>query len=130
MANRRQVKKLQSKQVGFGEQAERLFISYLLNKFKHRIITKNFYYQIGEIDVISFKDEVIYFWEIKARHSLEFGYPEEAVTPKKVAKIERGMEIFFRHFPRFKKYDYQLKIASLIFNFQNQLEDMKIFEII
>ncbi len=130
MLPQRRVKRLESKKVGFGEKAEAVFLSYLVNTLSHKILTKNFYYRLGEIDIISFKDGLIYFWEVKARHGIAFGYPEEAVTQKKLRKIEKGIEIFFQKYPQLQKYDYLPKIAALIFNSNNELVDLKIFDLL
>ncbi len=130
MSPQRRVRRLESKKVGFGEKAETVFLSYLINTLSHKILTKNFYYRLGEIDIISFKDNLIYFWEVKARHGTTFGYPEEAVTQKKIRKIEKGIEIFFQKYPQLQKYDYLSKIAALIFNSKNELVDLKVFDLL
>jgi putative endonuclease len=53
-----------------------------------RIVEKNYRTQSGEIDIIGFENDDLIFFEVKARSSIKFGYPEEAVSPKKIEKFE------------------------------------------
>lgn len=53
-----------------------------------RIVEKNYRTQSGEIDIIGYEKEDLVFFEVKARSSIKFGYPEEAVNSKKIEKIE------------------------------------------
>ncbi len=130
MVSRRRVKKLNSKAVGFGELAEEVFSKYLVSTLSHKVLLRNFYYRLGEIDLISFKDGVIYFWEVKARHGDRFGYPEEAVDNRKIERIERGIDLFFQQYPQLKKYEYLFKIAALTFDSNDRLVELKVFELV
>ncbi len=53
-----------------------------------RIVEKNYRTQSGEIDIIGFENDDLIFFEVKTRSSIKFGYPEEAVSLKKIEKIE------------------------------------------
>ncbi|CAG5076749.1 YraN family protein [Parvicella tangerina] len=56
-------------------------IQFLQNA-DYKIITRNWRYLKGEIDIIAKKDDWLVFVEVKTRSSLDFGNPEEFVTPK------------------------------------------------
>ncbi len=55
------------------------------------ILAKNFLKRSGEIDLIvkDPENQEVVFVEVKTRRSNNFGYPEEAVTQKKLDKIEQ-----------------------------------------
>ena len=56
-----------------------------LNKF--RILKKNFRTRFGEIDIIAFKENTVFFFEVKTRKSNIYGFAEEAVNRLKKNKI-------------------------------------------
>lgn len=51
------------------------------------ILERNFRNRTGEIDIIAKIDKKIVFVEVKYRQSNDKGYPEDAVTRKKMQKI-------------------------------------------
>lgn len=55
----------------------------VLTKKGHKILARNFHSRYGEIDIISEKDEIIYFFEVKTRRTTSLNYPEESITYKK-----------------------------------------------
>ena len=64
-----------------------------LRRNGYRILKRNYRFMRGEIDIIAQDGFTLVFVEVKARHSNEFGTPEEAVTRRKqiqVRKIARG----------------------------------------
>jgi len=71
-----------------GRDAEDRAASYLIEK-GYTIVTRRYSTRVGEIDVIALDGEVLVFVEVKERRTS--GYiPEEAVGPKKVARIGRA----------------------------------------
>jgi len=70
------------------------FAVNLLNTNGYKVIDRNFHSRFGEIDIIALKEDVLVFVEVKARWSLKFGKPEEAVTPSKLWKIGRTGEYY------------------------------------
>ena len=125
---KRQKQKLLSKLHHLGCFGEVWFELYLTNNLGHKIIAKNFTYRIGEIDLISVFNDKLYFWEIKSRSSVNYGYPEEAVKKKKLTKLKKGVEIFFLRKPRYQNKDFCLMIVSLIVN-NGQVCELCIFEV-
>lgn len=113
--------------LAFGRRAETEF-SQGLKQRGHKIIDLNFRFAGGEIDIISLKNGVIYFWEVKARHSTAYGYPEEAVNQRKINKLKLGIEIFFLTRKEYQDYQYRLMIAALVYK-GNLLADQQVFEI-
>ena len=66
----------------------------LLSSQGYKILDRNFHSKFGEIDVVALKDDYLAFIEVKARWSLKFGLPEEAVTRSKLWKIGRTGEYY------------------------------------
>lgn len=74
------------KRIEFGKQAEKTAAEFLkANGYK--ILQCNYRNKFGEIDIIAQDKGTICFVEVKARHSLNLGFPEEAVFSKKQSRI-------------------------------------------
>lgn len=58
-----------------------------LHSCGYRILARNWRVRAGEIDIIAEHDGVVVFVEVKTRTSDAYGFPEEAVTPRKVARL-------------------------------------------
>lgn len=69
-----------------GIQGETLAKEYLV-KQGYKILELNYKNKIGEIDIIAKDGGVVVFVEVKARQSLKFGHPREAVNFYKQQKI-------------------------------------------
>lgn len=52
-----------------------------------KIVEQNYKCLIGEVDIIATHKETLYFVEVKTRTSTAYGWPAEAVTPKKQNKL-------------------------------------------
>ena len=54
---------------------------------KYLIVERNYKTDIGEIDIIANDGNYLVFVEVKAKNSLEFGFPSEEVDVRKQRKI-------------------------------------------
>lgn len=97
----------------FGNEAEQ-FVEGILKKKGYRILARQFRTKVGEIDLIAQDGDEIVFVEVKARKSIDFGFPEEAVTKAKIKKIYRTGMIFLSQFPH--QPDYRIDVASVLVN--------------
>ncbi len=68
-------------------------VKYLKQK-GYKILDRNFSCKQGEIDIIALDKEEIVFIEIKARMSLKYGSPAEAVTKYKLKHIYKTAEYY------------------------------------
>ncbi|MEE9181964.1 MAG: YraN family protein [candidate division NC10 bacterium] len=75
-----------------GEAVARRFLEGL----GFRILEENFASPLGEIDLIAQEGEVLVFVEVKARRSVRFGAPAEAVHARKQRQILRVAEVYMR----------------------------------
>lgn len=51
------------------------------------VLARNWRCRHGEIDLIARRGDLVVFAEVKARSSLRFGVPAEAVTPRKQQRL-------------------------------------------
>ena len=82
----------QSKQE-IGRSGEGMAASFFIRQ-GYQIKERNWRCRQGEIDLIVFKPGEWRFIEVKTRSSNYFGYPEEAVTPKKQEHFLAALEIY------------------------------------
>jgi putative endonuclease len=95
-----------------GKEGEELALAFL-RKMDFDILTCNWRHSHYEIDIIAVKDGVIHFVEVKTRHSMTFGYPEESVTRKKFASLKKGAEYFMRSFPARNRLQFDILAISV-----------------
>ncbi len=95
----------------FGNSAE-AFVEEELKKKGYRILARQFRTKLGEIDLIAQDGDEIVFVEVKARRTTEFGYPEEAVTKKKIQKIYRTAMIYLSQFH--VQPSFRIDVASVL----------------
>lgn len=98
-----------SKQIG--DAAEAIVASYLL-EMGHEILHRNWKTKYCEIDIVSLKNETIYFTEVKYRKRRTEGGAIAAITPVKIQKMKFAAELFISS-GRFERYEQRLAIATL-----------------
>ena len=76
-----------------GNRGEELAVSFLVEK-GFEIIERNYRYGKGELDIIAREKDFLVFVEVKSRESLEYGFPEEAMTKRKIAQIRKIAEAY------------------------------------
>ena len=103
------------------------FAVWLLSEKGYRVIERNFRSKFGEINIIALKDGYLVFVEVKARWSLKFGLPEEAVTPSKIWKIGKTGEYYSILHPDFPK-KLRIDVVALIIE-DNKVTSSKIITI-
>lgn len=74
-----------------GKRGEDIATAYLAAK-GHQILIRNYRYEKSEVDIISRIGDTVVFTEVKTRTSEAFGYPEDAVSPRKQAQLKQAME--------------------------------------
>jgi putative endonuclease len=76
-----------------GKQGEDAAAQYLLQQ-GYRILEKNWRFEKAEIDLIATIENLLVFIEVKTRNNENFGYPEDAVKPKKQALIAKAADAY------------------------------------
>ena len=73
-----------------GKQGEALAVEFLQQK-GYEILETNWTFQKAEIDIIAQKDSVLAIVEVKTRSSIDFGLPQDFVTPKKIQLLVKAV---------------------------------------
>ena len=58
-----------------------------LQKRGYRLLESNYRCPEGEIDIVARHEDTLVFIEVRTKRSLEFGSPEESITPAKMEKL-------------------------------------------
>lgn len=69
-----------------GQRGEQYAAEYL-SDHGYTIRARNWRCPVGEIDLVTEKDEVLIFVEVRTRRGDRLGTPEESITPAKRAKL-------------------------------------------
>lgn len=100
-----------------GDFGENLALKFLHQR-GYTIIARNYLSRYGELDIIAVhpKDiNTLCCIEVKTRLSVEFGSPEEAVTPSRVKKMHAAACCYFRE-RRIEDKFFRLDIISIFIN--------------
>ena len=95
-----------------GDKAEDLVAEYL-EKNGHEIVARNFKTPFYEIDIISKKDDHIYFTEVKYRKSDFAGGGLSAIDNRKQKQMEFAAESFLKFQSQFKNLNPLLAAANV-----------------
>ena len=79
----------------------------------HEIIARNWRTRYCEIDIVSVKDEVLYFTEVKYRKNDDFGDGLAAITTKKQRQMRFAAELFLAGKPECSGMAAKLLAASV-----------------
>ena len=79
----------------------------------HEIVARNWRTRYCEIDIVSVKDEVLYFTEVKYRKNDDFGDGLAAITTKKQRQMRFAAELFLAGKPEYSGMAAKLLAASV-----------------
>ncbi len=95
-----------------GKEGEQLAVSYF-TELGYELLHRNWRYRHWEIDIIASKNNMLHFIEVKCRSSAMYGFPEEAVSRKKIRNlIEASAEYLYCN-PEWKKIQFDVLSISL-----------------
>ena len=107
-----------------GVKGEQIAEKYLLEK-GHHLLHRNWCFGKKEVDLITQKDDMLVFTEVKTRSRLDYGFPEEAVNMRKQEYLKTAAEAFLAAFPSYKKI--QFDIISVYME-RNRIKEIRHFE--
>ncbi len=67
-----------------------------LKRNGYQILERNFSNKFGEIDIIAKDNDILVFVEVKAKIGVDFGLPEEMITPGKLQKIRNMAAVYLK----------------------------------
>lgn len=104
------VKKLEKTTKEIGDSGEEK-IAELLSQKGHEILARNYKTKYYEIDIISEKDQTLYFTEVKTRKDSSHGSPKAIVDQKKLNKMIFAAEAYVK--TKKIENDYKLAIGTV-----------------
>ncbi len=112
----------------FGNWAEEHVAQYLQEK-GYVIIDRNYRKPWGEIDVITQKDGILIFVEVKANKSEIAGFePELRVSPEKLRRLSRAIQTYiaYRKYP--PEQNWQIDVVTLVLDRDRGVAKIKHFK--
>ena len=79
----------------------------------HEIIARNWRTRYCEIDIVSRKDDILYFTEVKYRKNDDFGGGLAAITAKKQRQMHFAAELFMAKHPQYEGCDMRLLAVAV-----------------
>ncbi len=101
-----------------GDIGEKIAEKYLQQK-GYKIVGKNYRCREGEIDLISRKNDSLFFVEVKTRTSLSYGPGEESVGENKINKIHSAIYNYLEK-NKINNTKWNLLIISIIIDKKNK----------
>ena len=98
-----------------GKKGEQLAEEYLTG-LGYTILVRNWRHGRYEIDLVTAKDGVLHFIEVKTRSNAAFGQPEEAVDRKKLRQMIFAGAQFHERCPQWKRIQFDVLSISCINN--------------
>jgi len=104
-----------NRQQEIGRWGENLAADFL-EKRRYSILERNYRTLAGEIDLVALQDlgkeMVLVFVEVKTRTSGRFGYPEQAITRKKLDHLLRAINDFQDNHPQYE-YGWRIDVIAV-----------------
>ncbi|MFW6082765.1 MAG: YraN family protein [Chloroflexota bacterium] len=100
-----------------------------LSRQGYEIVARNWYCQLGEVDIVARRCETWCFFEVRTRRGRAFGTPEESVTSSKTARMasvaqlylaERGVNVH--------DVDWQLGVVAVEMDEAGHLLRVEVYE--
>ena len=116
-----------NQRIKLGREGEKS-VKLLLESKGYRILETNFRTRYGEIDIITAKEDVLVFVEVKTRTGSSCGIPEEAVDLRKQEKIRKvALEYLSRSKGRHYR-DLRFDVAAISAGKDGTVKEIKIYE--
>ena len=95
-----------------GDRGEQVVVDYL-EAYGHEIVARNYKTKLFEVDIISRKNEVLYFTEVKYRSDHDFGEALDFIDKKKQQKMRLAVEGFMATHPGYADFRPTLAVAAV-----------------
>jgi len=92
----------------------------------HEILDKNWRYSRAEIDIISRKEEILVFTEVKTRTYDYYGQPEDSITKGKEALIIDAAQRYMEKIGH--EWEIRFDIISIIVDKSGKMKRLEHFE--
>ena len=104
------VNKITTKQLG--DRGEQVVVDYL-EASGHEVVARNYKTKLFEVDIISRKNEMLYFTEVKYRSDHDFGEALDFIDKKKQQKMHLAVAGFLATHPEYADFRPTLAVAAV-----------------
>ena len=95
-----------------GDRGEQVVVDYL-EASGHEIVARNYKTKLFEVDIISQKNEMLYFTEVKYRSDHDFGEALDFIDKKKQQKMHLAVAGFLATHPEYADFTPILAVAAV-----------------
>ena len=95
-----------------GKKGESAVCEYL-ERNGHFIVERNYKTRFCEIDIVSLKDDKVFFTEVKYRKNVKHGGGFAAITHEKQKQMKYAVDVFFKFHPDYYELNPLLAVASV-----------------
>ena len=95
-----------------GDRGEQVVVDYLVES-SHEIVARNYKTKLFEVDIISRKNEMLYFTEVKYRSDHDFGEALDFIDKKKQQKMHLAVAGFLATHPEYADFTPILAVAAV-----------------
>ncbi|GAB4126980.1 MAG: YraN family protein [Raineya sp.] len=105
-----------------GKEAEQKALEFLQKK-GYELLSKNYRFGKGEIDLIVAKDNLLVFVEVRSRKNANFGFPEQTISEKKKQLLRKTAEnfIFEKNWQKNFRFDIVAVLGEQIEHFEDTI---------
>jgi putative endonuclease len=90
--------------------AAEAYVARRLEREGYRILERNWFARVGELDIVALQDDVLVFVEVRVRKGLQVGYADESITRRKLSNLmkaaQRYIQTHQKHEDRFWRVDF------------------------
>ena len=97
---------------------EKLAADFLKKKGFH-ILETNYRFPGGEIDIVARQKDCLVFVEVRTKTNLNYGTPEESITPTKIKHLERGV-YFYQQDHGNPEDSWRIDLVAIELDFNNK----------
>ena len=98
-----------------------------LKKRGYRVVETNYRCPEGEIDIIATQKDTLVFIEVRTKKSLEFGTPEESITPAKMEKL-RAVSAHYRQTHDNLPESWRIDVVAIELDKNNKISRIELIE--
>ena len=121
------MKQFTSETQKIGKIGEDIAVTFLM-KQGYEIIYRNFTQKCGELDIVTKNKGKIHFVEVKTVSCESFYRPEENVSPRKLKRMARAIQIYMAQKRVSHETDWQIDVVTVILNSKNKTAKVDVLE--
>lgn len=98
-----------------GQIGEALAANWFINK-GYTILHQNWRYKNLEVDIIASKQQMLHFIEVKSTTTIQYGHPENNVSPKKITNLINASAQYLYLYPQWQRIQFDVLAITMLAN--------------